>query len=131
MVHGIIRLQPNIHSYQGQDCNNILADAISRLKTLDIYKELLDHPETSDTMTCIAEMVTIDVQTLSIDKLHSKQKKEIHCRNLAAQSYFKNRNRFNPVMISPDGLLQKHIHGLKYYVTIAPCSVVPLFPHEF
>ena len=54
--------------------NNILADAVSRLKILDIYKELLDHPKASDTITCIAVMVSSNIQTLSIDKLCTEQK---------------------------------------------------------
>ena len=37
-------------------------------------------------MTFITEMVTTDIQTLRVDKLHAKQKKDIHCGNLAAQS---------------------------------------------
>ena len=43
--------------------NNILADGISGLKTQDIYKEPLDNPKTSDTLTCNAEMVSSDIQT--------------------------------------------------------------------
>ena len=52
--------------------NNTLADEISILKTLDIYKEPLDNPKTSDTMTYIAEMVSSNIQTSGIDKLHAK-----------------------------------------------------------
>ena len=87
--------------------NNILADAISRLKTLDIYKDLLEYPKTSDTMTCITERVSSDIQTLSIDKLCAEQKKDINCMNVAAQSHHKNKNTLNPVMVLSDGLLQK------------------------
>ena len=64
-----------IHT-KGND--NILADAISTLKTLDIYKDPLDYPQTSDTMTFTAKMVTTNIQTLSTDKPHTKQKKDIH-----------------------------------------------------
>ena len=85
----------------------ILADVICRLKTLDICKELLDNPKISDTMMSIAEMVTTNRQTLSMDKPHAKQKKDLHCRKLAAQSHCINKNTFNPVMTSPDYLLQK------------------------
>ena len=35
--------------------NNILADAISRMKTPDIYEDLKDYTKTFDTMTCIAD----------------------------------------------------------------------------
>ena len=55
--------------------NNILADAVSILNTLDIYKDLLDNPKTCDTMTCIAEMVSSDIETLSIDELHAEQRR--------------------------------------------------------
>ena len=97
-----------------KDSNNILADVISRLKTLDIYKESLDNPKTCDIMTCTSEMVSSNIQILCSDKLHTKQKKDIHCRKLAAQLHHKNKNTFKPVMISPDGLLQKqqYVHGL-------------------
>ena len=70
----------------------------------NIYKDPLEYPKTLNTMICMAEMVATDIQTLSIDKLHAKQKKDIHCRNLAAQSHHENKNSFNPVLISPDGL---------------------------
>ena len=58
---------------------------------------------------------------------------DIHCRKLAAQLHYKNKNTFKPVMISPDGPLQKqqYVHGLKYDVTMATHSVVPIIPHEF
>ena len=37
------------------------------------------------------------------------------------------------VMTSPDGLLQKqqYVHGLKYDVTVAPHSIVPIILYEF
>ena len=84
-----------------------------------------------DTMTYIAEMVNTNIQSLIIDKLHAKQKKDIHCRNLGSQSH-KNKDTFNPVMISPDGPLQNHqcVHGLNYDITIALNSIVPIVLHE-
>ena len=57
-------------------------------------------------MTCIAEMVTTDIQNLTIDKFCAEQKRDIQCRKLAAHSHHKNKNTFKPV-IFPDGLLQK------------------------
>ena len=54
--------------------NNIFFRTNFQTEILDIYKELLDNPKSSDTMTCIAAMVSSDIQTLSIDKLHAKQK---------------------------------------------------------
>ena len=84
-------------------------------------------------MTCIAGMVITDIQTLNIDRLHAKQKKDIHCGNLATESYINNKNSFNLVMISPDGLLQKqqYVHGIRYDDTIAQHSIVPVILHEF
>ena len=46
----------------------------------------LEYPKTSYTKTCIEEVVIINVQTLSIDRLQARQKKDNNCRNLAAQS---------------------------------------------
>ena len=63
--------------------NNILADAFPTLKTLGIYKELLDNPKTSDTMTHIAKMVSSNIETLSIDELHTEEKNDIHCREIS------------------------------------------------
>ena len=51
LVSGIVRLQTNVFYMKGS--NNILADAISRLKTLDIYGEPLESPKTSNMTNCI------------------------------------------------------------------------------
>ena len=114
-----------------QYSNNILADAISGLKALDIHKDPLDYPKTSDTIACIAKMVITDIQTLSSDQLCTRQK-DLYCRNFAAQSHCKTKNTFTLVMISPDGPLQKHhhVHGLKDNVTVALHSVIPVILHE-
>ena len=84
-------------------------------------------------MSFIAEMVTTDIQTWSVDKLCTKQKEDIHFRNLAAQSHHKNKNTFNRIMISPYGLLQnqQYVHGLKYDVTVVPHSVLPVILCQF
>ena len=110
--------------------NNILADAISR------SRDPLENPKTTvanDTDECITYVLTNKLQTLSKDKLHAEQRKDITCRNLAVQSYHKNRNSFNLVMNSADGLLQKqqYKHGLIHDVIIALCSVIPIIHHEF
>ena len=112
--------------------NNILADAISRLKTLDIYRGPLENPKTSDTMNCMADVVTTDIQTLGTDILHPEQKKDINCRNLAAQSHHKNNNSFNPIIISADGFPQnqQYIHGLKD-ADPAPHFIVAVILQEF
>ena len=59
----------NLKSIHIKGSNSTLADVISRLKTLDIYKVPLDNPKTSHTKTCIAEIVGNNIQTLSIDNL--------------------------------------------------------------
>ena len=48
------------------------------------------------------------------------------------QSHHKNKNSFNPVMISADCLLQdqKYIHGLKHDVIIAGHSIIPIILHK-
>ena len=64
--------------------NNILADIISRLKALDIYRDPSKNPKssaTNNTEECIDEVVTNNIQTLSIDSLQAKQKKDINCIN--------------------------------------------------
>ena len=118
-----------------KDSNNILADAISRLRPLDIYKDPVENSKTAIHYTeeCTAEVVTNNINTLSSYRLCAEQKKDINFRNLAAQSHCKNRNSFNSVMISDDGLLQKqqYVHGLKHDVIIAPHSIIPIILHEF
>ena len=90
--------------------DNILADAISKLKMLKIYTKLLENTNTEDlnnTEKFIAEVIANKVQTLSTDRLHSEQKKDTNCRKLAAYSHQTNRTSFNLAMIFTDGLLQK------------------------
>ena len=115
---------------------NILMDAISRLKILDIYIEPLDNVKTAlnDTKECIVEVGANELQALSVNRLlHARQKKDIHCRDVAAQAHCKNRNSFTPAMISTAGLLQQqqYIYGLKHDVVVAPCTVIPTILHEF
>ena len=100
----------NLSYFQLRGTDNILADAVSHLKMLQIYTEPLENPKTvalSNTEECIAEVVANKIKTLSTDRLHAKQRKDTNCRNLATQLCHKNRNSFNLVMISADGLLHK------------------------
>ena len=99
---------------------------------LDKYKDPLEYSKTPNTMTHIAQMVPINIQTLIIDRLPTEQKKDIHFRNLAAQSFHKNKNSFNMVIISPELLLRKqqYVPGLNYAVTRALHSVAPVILHE-
>ena len=87
---------------------NILVDAISRLKMLEIYTAPLDNPKAvtlSNTEECTAEVVGNKVQSLSTDRLYAKQKKDTKCRNLAPQLHHKSRKSLNTVMLYTDGLL--------------------------
>ena len=79
-------------------------------------------------MTCVAEMVTTDIQTLSFDKLHAKQKKDIYCRNSAAHSHHKKEY----LQLTHDFPLStiQYVYGLKFGITIAPHSIVPVILHE-
>ena len=64
-----------------KDTDNILADAISRLKMLEIYTETLENPKTvalSYTEECIAKKVANNILTLRTDRLHAKQKPLSH-----------------------------------------------------
>ena len=64
----------NLMSVHIKGSNNILADAIPRLKTLDIYRDPLENPKTSNTTNYIGEVITTDIQTLSIDRLCAEQR---------------------------------------------------------
>ena len=77
----------NLTSVYIQGTNNILACAISKLKTLEIYTDLLENPKTaaiSNTEICIVEVVANKIQTLSTERLHAKQTEDTNCRNSAA-----------------------------------------------
>ena len=126
----------NLTSVPIRGTDGILADAIYRLKMQELYMEPLENPKTAalnNTEEYIVEVVANKFQTLSTDRLYAEQKKETNCRNLAAQSPCKNRNSFNPVMISTDGPLQKqeYVLGLKHDIIMVPLSVVPTILHEF
>ena len=106
--------------------HNILANVISRLRTLDTYREPTENPKTAalnNTKECTAEVAANKIQTLSTHTLCAKQRKDINCRNLASQSCHKT-ECFHPVMMSTESLLQKqqYVHGLKHDVAVAPLS---------
>ena len=116
--------------------HNILADAISRLPILNIYKEPIENPEVlalNDTQQVFAEVHATSVQTIGIDSIHDGQKWDKACKKLDLQIHCSNENSSKPLTLSADGVLQKHQynHGLQHDITIAPCSLVPTFLHDF
>ena len=111
--------------------NNVLADAISRLKTLNIYKEPLENPKTpvfSNTNGHVMEMCATHMHITSITMLSNEKKWD-----LTSQLHHSNKSSLKSVIMSANGVLQKqqYIHGLKHDVTIVPHSLVPTFLHEF
>ena len=68
--------------------SNVLADAISRSKILNIYKELLENPRTqpaSYTYEHIMEVCTTDIHNISTTMLHTDQRWGIMYKTLASQ----------------------------------------------
>ena len=68
--------------------HNVLADAISRLKKLHIYKEPLKNPKAQsvhNTQQVIMEICTTSMHTVSIGMLYSEQTWDMMCKNLALQ----------------------------------------------
>ena len=64
--------------------NNNLADPISRLKTLDIYRDPIENPEmlkASDLQSHITELNTSKIHTLNSNVLHAEQRWDIACKN--------------------------------------------------
>ena len=101
----------------------------TRLKTLDIYKELMENPKAQvvdNTQEVVLEICATNMHTISISMLHTEQKQDKMCTILVLQW-------FKSITMSASGTLQKHqyIHGLQHNVTIAPCSSVPTILHEF
>ena len=67
--------------------NNVLVDAISRLKTLDIYKEPSEKwktPVVSNIQENATEMCATDMHTINTTMFCTDQKIDIMCRKLAS-----------------------------------------------
>ena len=62
--------------------NKILADALSRLKMLDIYKDPIVDPKMlkASEIQHITEVNTCNIHTLDSNVLHAKQKQDITCK---------------------------------------------------
>ena len=97
--------------------NKILADAIFRLRTLDIYRDPIENPKIQQLtiQKSTAKVVANEMQTFSNDRLHAKQRKTLIVEIKLWSHIIKNRNCFKLVMTSTNGILQKqqYIHGLK------------------
>ena len=59
--------------------NNVLADAISRLKALNLYKEPLGNPKTPAVLTH-KEVSANDMHTISTTLFYTEQKWHIMCK---------------------------------------------------
>ena len=85
--------------------HNILADTISRLKMLNIYKEWLENPKVqavNNTQQVVTEVCATGMQTISINMLHNEQNWDNMCKKLASQ------NSSKSFTLSADGVLQKN-----------------------
>ena len=87
--------------------NNVLADAISRLKKLNIYKEPLENPKTpvvSNTQENVLEICATDMHTMGNTMLHTEQRWDIMYRKLASQLCHGNKSKttkyFKPSLVA-------------------------------
>ena len=86
--HGIGRLLFNIHSHIGQQ--NILADAISMLKMLGIYRDPTEDPKmlkASNLKQHVTKVNINKIHTLNNNVLCAEQKWDITCKKFASQSH--------------------------------------------
>ena len=68
--------------------HKILADAISRLKMFNIYKEPLENPKVqvvNNKQQVVTEVCATSMQTIGIDEIHNEQKLDNMCKKLASQ----------------------------------------------
>ena len=103
--------------------HNILADAILRLKMLNIYKELLENPTVqvvNNAQQVVMEACATSMHIVGIDMFGNEQKWDNTCKQLASQICWSNKDSSKSFNLSADGVLQKHqyIHGLQHDMTI-------------
>ena len=92
-----------------------MAGAISRLKTLNIYKELLENPKAqvaSKTQENVMEICDINMDTVYTSMLATEQKWDKICRNLSSQTCHSNKSNFRSVIMWRSGILQKQQYVL-------------------
>ena len=114
--------------------NNILADAISRLKMIDIYNNPIEDPKKkpkASKLQHITEVNISKIDTLDGNVLYDDQMWDITCKKLASQSHHSNKDTYSTVVISANCILQNHqsVHGLKHEITIVPHSDVLVILH--
>ena len=120
----------NIMSVHIKGTNNVLVDAISWLKTLNIYKEPLENQKmsvVSDMQENGIEICATDMHTISINMLYTEQKWGKMCRKLVSQICHTNESSFKSVIMSASAIQhnQHYIYVLKHDVTIELYSLVP------
>ena len=74
--------------------HNILADAILRLKTLNIHKEPIESQKVqvvNNMQQVGTEVFVTSMHTLGIDTLCNEPKQDNMCKMLASQIYFSNK----------------------------------------
>ena len=125
----------NISFFHIKGKYNVLADAISRLKMLDVEKEPMEKPKipaVSNMQEHVMKVCATDMHTLSTTIIHTEQMWDITCTKLESQLQHGNKGNFKPVILSASHILQKcqYIHGLKHYINIAPHSLIPAIFHE-
>ena len=90
--------------------NNVLADAISRLKMLDIYKERMENekiPVVINMQEHVTEVHEASMHTLSTTRIHTEEKSDITCKKLALQLHHSNKGNFKLVIMSANGIYTK------------------------
>ena len=90
--------------------NNVLTDAVSRLKT-NIYREPLKNHKTpvdSSMQGNVMEICATDMHIVNTTVLCTEQKGHIMCRKLALQLFHSNKSSFKSVVMSANGILQNH-----------------------
>ena len=106
LIGGLWIWQTNVMFVYIKGKNNDSADAISRLKTLSIYKEAVENPETpvvSSMQGNVTETCATDMHTM----LHTEQKWDIMCRKLTSQLHYSNKSSLKSVIMSSNCILQK------------------------
>ena len=100
----------NIYICPHQSKNNVLLDAISRLKILNIYKEPLENPKiqiVSNTQEIGMEICATRMHIISTSVLHTEQKWDKTCRKLVTKICYSNKSSFKSVIMSASSILQK------------------------
>ena len=92
--------------------NNVLTDAIFRLKTLDIYKEPLENTKTPVVISMqenFMDTCVTDMHTISTTMLCTNQKWDITCGKLASPLHNGNKNSFKSFIMCVNGILQNNM----------------------